>query len=272
MSFSNFNAGGAVAQSQSDPIYSLPFLYISGLNISVPAATSALVMVAPGQARDMNDVIDMPVGSPDFQGLTTPAPLIINSAVNGVNGLDQGVLVASDEYAIWLIGDSRGYNPVAGLLSLSSAAAPLLPKGYDSMRLLGYVSTNGGALFTPATVRNSSSAKAFYAQPNVSVLAGGNSTVFAAVALAAAVPANVYTVALLVANYTPAVTGDTAQFRWTGSPDTTGLVTITGVAAGVPQQNIIAVLASAASSIDYKVSNAGDSLSLLVSGYIQTLS
>ena len=99
---------------QNDPIYSLPHLYISGLNIS--AASTTIIAIAPGQARDSNDNIDMPVGFPNLQGnVLNPAtlnlnfmpPLYLNSGVNGANGLDTGSLAASSNYLIWLIGDSR---------------------------------------------------------------------------------------------------------------------------------------------------------------------
>jgi hypothetical protein len=264
-------------QIQSDPIYSLPHLYVSGLTVSVPVlvgggATSTLLAIAPGQARDMNDNIDMPVGFPNLQGNTFPAPLFINSAVNGVNGLDQGTLAASSIYLVWLIGDSRGYNQVAGLVSLASNAQPLLPLGYDSMRLLASVQTTAGSVFNVDTVLSYADAIVHYLQPNISVLAGGNATTFTAINMSTAIPNTAENgIALLTVNFTPAAAGDTAQFRWTGSTATTGLVTVTGVSAGVPQQNLIQVVYDVVggnAEIDYKVSSASDSLSVLVNGYI----
>src|SRR5271170_2478558 len=140
-------------QIQNDPVYSLPHLYINGLNISF--ASTTVVAIAPGQARDINDVIDMPVRYPKLQGNTNPPvlfqnylqPLYLNSAVNGVNGLDYGTLAASTQYAFYLIGDSSGYNNVAGLISLTSNAYPLMPNGYDSQRLLGFTETDGTSHF-----------------------------------------------------------------------------------------------------------------------------
>ena len=104
---------------QNDPIYGLAHLYISGMNISV--ASTTVLAVAPGQCRDSNDVLDMPIGFANLQGNIYPAPqyqgyqppLFINSAVNGINGLDSGTLAASTFYAIYIIGDSRGYNQTA---------------------------------------------------------------------------------------------------------------------------------------------------------------
>lgn len=265
-------------QIQNDPIYSLPFLYISGLTVSVPvvaggAATSTLLAIAPGQARDMNDNIDMPVGFPDLQGNVYSAPLFINSAVNGANGLDAGSLAASSEYAVWLIGDSRGYNPVAGLVSLAANAAPLLPLGYDSMRLLAFLSTTAGSVFNVDTVLSFANPNVHYIQPNTSVLASAaGDTSFHAIDMTPPIPGSspLFGIAMLVVNYTPAAAGNTVVFRWTGSSQTSGLVTITGVSAGVPQQNLIQVVYAAGTNaqIDYKCSSASDGLSVLVSGYI----
>src|ERR1700678_2372891 len=116
------------SQVQNDPIYSLPHLYVSGMNISI--ASTTVLAIAPGQCRDISNNIDIAIGWPNLQGNIIPSvlyqnymqPLFINSAVNGANGLDQGTIAASTQYGIWVIADSRGYKPVAGLLSLTSNA------------------------------------------------------------------------------------------------------------------------------------------------------
>lgn len=269
-------------QIQNDPIYLLPFLYISGLNISV--ASTTVLAIAPGQARDSSDNIDMPVGFPDLQGNTAPAtqfqnyipPLFINSAVNGANGLDYGSLIATMDYAIYLIGDSRGYNPVAAILSLTSNAFPLLPLGYDSYRLLGFIQTDGSVHFVASSTNplNARNSRAYYLSPAVSVLAGGNATSFTAIDLSTPIPTTTArnVIALLQVVFTPLAIGDTVQFRPTGegTPQTAGLVTITGAAAGIAQTQYLQVIAGVASSkpeIDYKVSVSGDSVSVLVVGY-----
>lgn len=272
-----------VPQVQNDPIYSLPHLYISGLNISV--ASTKIIAIAPGQARDMNDNIDMPVGFPNLQGNVLPAiqfqnyspPLLVNCAVNGANGLDAGSLAASTQYGIWLIGDSRGYNNVAGILSLTSNAYPLLPLGYDSLILLGFIETDGSSNFVYATHKpqNMRYALAYYNQPPISVLSGGNSTTFAAIDLTAssAVPTTTLpnVIVELLVTFIPAAIGDVVQFRPTGSSATAGLVTITGVAAGIAQSQYVQVIAGVGSSkpeIDYLVTSASDAVSVSVAGWI----
>jgi hypothetical protein len=270
-------------QIQNDPIYSIPHLYVSGLNISV--ASTTVIAVAPGAARDMNNNIDMEVSFPNLQGNIVPAtlnlnylpPIFINSAVNGANGLDQGTLAASSNYLIWLIGDSRGYNNTAAVLSLYSNAFPLLPKGYDSYILLGFVSTDSSTHFTAASVLNYKNSRAFYLQPEVSVLSAGNATTFTGIDLNSAIALGTDTgvIAYLDVKFTPAATGDVVQIRPTGSgTGTTNVVTIVGIAAGIPQQQFQQVLCgvngSSHTSIDYLVSTSSDAVTILVSGYTYT--
>lgn len=268
-----------------EPIVNLPLpLYISGLNISV--ASNTVIAIAPGQARDSADQIDMPVGFPNLIGSTVtpavsffncPQPLFINSAVVGANGIDSGALAASSNYIIYLIGDSRNFKPVAGLLSLYSNQYPLLPQGYDSYRMIGFVSTDGAVHFTAVSVLNAAFEKAFFLQPAVSVLAGGNSIAFATVDLSAAITTTVapFVIAYLNVIFTPAAVGDVVQLRPIGGgTGTANLVTIVGQAAGVAQTECVAVMTNVSAGqpkIEYKVTAAGDSVNILVSGWTVTL-
>lgn len=273
----------ATPQIQNDPVFGLPHLYIQGLNISV--ASTTVLAIAPGQARDSNDMIDMPVGFPDANNNVNPPilfqnyqqPLIVNSAVNGVNGLDTGTIAASTQYAIYLIGDSRNYNAVAGLLSLTSNAGPIIPFGYDSYRLIGFIETDGSSHFVYATHKpqNMVGALAYYNSPAVSVLSGGNATTFTAIDLTtnSAIPTTTLpnVIVELLVTFIPLAAGDIVQFRPTGSSATANLVTIVGAVAGVAQTQYIQVIAGVGSSkpeIDYLVSVSGDSVSVSVAGWI----
>ena len=283
--------------SQSIPVQALPFLYISGLNISV--ASTTVIAVAPGQCRDSHDNIDMPYyfpfgGNAIFaerhnNGLIPPPhaqytnalaysmPLFINSAVVGPNGLDQGTLAVSTNYVIYLIADSTNKLQPAGLITLQSNAFPLIPLGYDSYRLLGFVTTDSSAHFLAASILNAVNEKGYYLSPAVSVLSGGNATSFTAIDLSSAIPTagDPFVIALLAVTFIPFATGDTVQFRPTGSSATANLVTITGNLAGVAQTNYIAVncgVGSTKPEIDYKVTVSGDSVSVSVQGYYVTLS
>lgn len=266
-------------QVQNDPIYSLPFLYISGLNISI--ASTTVLAIAPGQARDSNDNIDMPVGFPNLQGNSVPPVLfqgyqpglLINSAVVGANGIDVGALAASTQYAVYLIGDSRGYLPVAGILTLTSNVLPKLPLGYDSYRLIGFQATGGSSTFVYGTSKpqNMVGALQYINQPPVSVLAGGNATSYTAIDLTTntAIPTTTLQniIVTLLVTFTPLAANDVVRFRPTGSAATVNVPTITGVAAGVAQTQYLTMIAGVGSSkpeIDYLVSVSGDAVSVSV--------
>ena len=264
---------------QNEAVYALPHLYIQGLSIS--AASTTVVAVAPGAARDSTNSIDMVVGLGNLFGTVSPNTLFanyqpglfINSAVNGVNGLDTGTIAASTQYAIYLIGDSRNYNATAAVLSLTSNVAPTLPSGYDSYRLIGFWATDGSSHFAYSNVKpqNISGALTYFNNPGVAVLTGGTATSFTAMDLttSSALPTTTLQniVVTLFVTFTPAVAGDLAAFRPTGSSATANLPTIVGLAAGVAQTQYIQVIAGVGSSkpeIDYKLSSGSDALTVSV--------
>jgi hypothetical protein len=263
---------------QNDPIYLLPSLYLTGLNISI--ASTTVLAIAPGMCRDSDNTIDIEVGYQNLQGVALPAyqvqgyipGLLINSAINGAGGLDAGSLGASLQYAIYLIADSRGYKPTAGIMTLTSNALPLLPYGYDSYRLLGFIETDGSSHFVYATHKpqNMVGALEYINQPPISVLSGGNATTFTAIDLtaSAAVPTTTLpnVIVTLLVTFIPVAAGDVVTFRPTGQ--TTGAYwTITGVAAGIAQSQYLVMIAGVGSSkpeIDYFVTSSSDAVSVSV--------
>jgi hypothetical protein len=262
---------------QNQPIYNLPNLYLNGLNISY--ASTTLLAIAPGMARDSNNVIDMEVGYANLEGSVNPATqfngyipgLLINPAVKGANGLDYGTIAASTNYAVYLIGDSRNYNPTAGIMTLTSNPLPQLPLGYDSLRLLGFVETDTSSNFVYATHKpqNMAGALEYILQPPVSVLAGGVATTFTAIDLSAAIPTTTLpnVIVTLLVTFIPAAANDVVEFRPTGSTATGNLTLITGDQAKIAQSQYIEMIAGVGSSkpeIDYLVTSASDSVSVSV--------
>ena len=249
---------------QNDAIYSLPHLYISGLKVYSAAPTGATsIVISPGAARDINNNLDMVVGVQNYANIDLPAAsfnnyqpgLIVSSLVNGANGLDTGSIAASTQYAIYLIGDSRLYNPTAAVLSLTSnSPGPIMPKGYDSYRLIGFWATDGSKHFVYSTQKpqNFDGALTYYNVPAIQVLSGGNATSFTAMDLTTNSALPTTTLQNIVVNllvvFTPAAAGDVVQFRPTGSSATGNLATITGVAAGIAQTQYIQVIAGVGSS------------------------
>lgn len=267
---------------QNDAIYALPHLYLQGLSIS-PASTT-LLAVAPGAARDSNNILDMVVGLENYFGIDNPAVqfqnyqagLLINSAVNGANGLDAGTIAASMQYAIYLIGDSRLYKNTAAVLSLTSNSAPIMPAGYDSFRLIGFIETDGSSHFVYATHKpqNMAGFLQYFNSPAISVLSGGNATTFTAIDLTtnAAIPTTTLpnVIVNLLVVFTPAAAGDVVQFRPTGSSATGNLPSIMGAVAGVAQTQYLQVIAgvgAAKPEIDYLVTSASDAVSVSVAAW-----
>jgi hypothetical protein len=264
---------------QNEAIYALPNLYITGLQLS--CASTTLLAVSPGAARDSNNSIDMVVGLNNYFEIDIPAVqfqnykpgLLINSTINGANGLDTGTIAASTQYAVYLIGDSRHYQNTAAVLSLTSNIGPIMPSGYDSYRLIGFIQTDGSSHFVYATHKpqNIAGLLTYFNSPALQVLSGGNATTFTAMDLTtnAAVPTttlpNVIVTLLVV--FTPAAANDIVQFRPTGSTATGNLPTITGVAAGFAQTQYIQVIAGVGSSkpeIDYLVTSSSDAVTVSV--------
>lgn len=271
-----------IVQVQNETIYALPHLYINGLSIA-PASTT-LLSVAPGAARDSTNSIDMVVGLTNYFGINNPelqfqnyqSGLLINSVLNGVNGLDIGTIAASTQYAIYLIGDSRNYFTTAAVLSLTSNPAPTLPSGYDSYRLIGFIETDGSSHFVYATHKpqNIVGLLQYFNSPAISVLSGGNATSFTAIDLTtnAAIPTTTLpnVITSLFVTFTPAAAGDIVKFRPTGSAATGNLPMIVGVSAGVAQTQYIQVIAGVGSSkpeIDYLVTSASDAVSVSVASW-----
>lgn len=264
-------------QVQNEAIYALPHLYITGLQISY--ASTTVLGISPGAARDSTNSMDMVVGLQNYFGIVNPAPLFlnyqpglfVNSAVNGVNGLDSGTIAASTQYAVYLIGDSRNYNNTGAVLSLTSNLAPFMPSGYDSYRLIGFTATDSLSHFVYATQKPQNIAGLLtysYSSPQ-SVLSAGNATTFTAVDLSTPVKTTTLTnvIVTLLATFTPNAVGDVAQLRPTGSSATANLPTIVGVAANVAQTEYITMIAGVGASkpeIDYLVTSSSDSLSLSV--------
>ena len=272
----------ATPQVQNNPIYPLPYLYIQGLNISYASPT--LLAIAPGCCRDSTNSIDIVYGFQGLQGNTIPsplykgytAPLIINSQVNGVNGLDIGTLVSSTIYGVYMIADSRGYNPVAGLLSHLAQITPIMPNGYDSLRLIGFVDPATGPVFDYSVHKpqNMKNALTFYNIRPINVLMNGNVTGGSTVDLSVngAVPTTSLLCILVwfYVIYTPAKKGNRLFFRYTSSNgDNQNNATIIGQQDGIAQTQYISAFATATTVplIDYFIFSSADTVSLYVAAW-----
>lgn len=239
----------------NDPIVNAARKYVDNLQLAWVSNTS--ITVDAGSARDSTNVNDIVVAS----------QLTLNAAVVGANGIDAGALANTTLYAVHVIGDSTKYNDAACLLS-TSATAPSLPSGYDMFRRIGYVRTDGAAQILKFYQYGADESRKMYYDAPISILAAGAAVAFTAVSLSAIAPAQA-AVVMLDVDYTPAGATNIAEFQPFGGAGANGVVRYgCGVAA---QQrgavNVPAELDSSVPKILYKVSNAGDALTLLCAGY-----
>lgn len=236
------------------PIINLPYSDINGFNVAW--ASNTTLTVTSGLCRDSTNVFD----------LKTTATKTIDAAVNGVNGLDTGSFAASKCYAIHVIGDSSGFNSTGVLLSLSDTA-PTMPDGYDIFRRVGWAMSDGSTHFILIYQSGIGSVRSYTYDEPVSVLSGGSSATFAAVALTEKVPAVNNLQVFLAADFTPNAANDVAYLRSGGSSATNGITFKGSVAAKISScvVPVVAKLVTAAPTIEYKVTASGALTALLVS-------
>lgn len=257
-------------QVQNDPIYTLPFLYKNGLIISNDATTPNTVLdISAGQCRDSNDVMDIVLGSPNLEGLIVAAPLLLNFAVNGVNGLDTGTIGDNTMYAIYMIADSRYYKPTACIATLATNAIPLMPFGYDSLRLIGYWATNvEGNLFLGYMAGNNNAMKFFYDAPQATAVTAGSQTSYTPVVLGSLVPP-INNMPLYVQTIYAANAANNTLHLKPGNGEGNAVTIISTVATGtantVTQSVVFSQLISGVPNIQYQV--AAGSVEIDIAGF-----
>jgi hypothetical protein len=250
------------------PIVNLASMPIFGLEVSRASATT--LEIATGTCRDSSNKLDMTVGTayPNLQSKTVAAPLTLNAAVNGANGLDTGSLAASKVYAVYVIADSTGYQNVAGLISLS-LTAPTMPENYNAMRLVGYALTDGSSNFLLMYQVGSGNEREVLMDVKIATaITAGASTTYAAATLTTMVPAIANVFAHIDCAFTPASAGNLlslqkfggtgAQFEQKGQVNAVVIETDCYIPVG---------LDTATPKINYKVGNGSDAVAINVRGF-----
>jgi hypothetical protein len=241
-----------------------PFLYINGLQISNNATTpNTKCDIAVGQCRDSTDTYQ----------LTASSALVIDAATHGLNGLDTGSLAASTLYAVYLVADPVTLQATGAMVSLS-ATSPLLPLGYSAFRLIGHIATDASSHFLKGYWYGSNSSRLFmYDAPQATSITAGAATSYTGVDLTTLVPAVANTPVWIYSDLLPGnAAGDKLYLQ--GYNSTGDQVIITGQITTVHETRnslVMAQLNSAAPSIKYKVTNAGDTAVLKVAGYQFTI-
>lgn len=240
--------------------------YINGFGLSNDATTPNTILdIAPGSCMDSTGTYQ----------LSSNAVIKINSAVNGLNGLDTGSLAANTVYPVYLVWDPVSFNPTGAMISLSYTQ-PTMPFGYSAFLLIGYVVTDGSKNFLKGywTAGNGSMRSFTYDAFQVTAVTAGASTSYANVNLIHLVPNLNNTPVSIFTNFSANGAGDTLSMQaGNGTGDQviiTGAV-VAGTAHTTTLSNLLAqsVVISSVSSpvINYKVSSGSDAVAVDVAGY-----
>lgn len=241
----------------------LPKNYIHNLQASWGSATT--LVVAAGECRDSSDQVDM----------TLDAPVTINAAVNGVNGLDTGSLAASTTYYVILLNDSSGVLNPCCILS-ASATSPVIPTvanvnaTYDTARIVDYWMTDGSANLLKGYTYGTTNDRTRRWDTSVATpITAGASQTLAPIVLSAGVPPIAGCTALIEGIFTPNAAGNTCSFTPFGSTATV-MQRIVGQASAVPMSREIEIgcpLNSGVPTALYINSAASGALLALINGF-----
>jgi len=235
-----------------------PNLY--AVNGQIAYVGNTTFTVAAGQFRNSTNVADIFID----------ASVTVNSAVNGVNGLDTGSLAASTWYYVYAIGDSTLQNAGAAMMS-ASATAPTMPARYDVWRRIGALLTDGSVHLLKFYYVGNGNARKLYWDSVISVLAGGTSQTLALVDCSAAVPPIVGTDMVLNLGFAPATANDTMAIAPVGSTATTLAVLSGSVASKVNNMQAsmpVNALSSSVAKFQYINSAASGSAAASVVGFV----
>lgn len=231
--------------------------HLEGLGVSFN--TVATVDIAIGSARDKDNNGDIIVGS----------TLTANLGGAGANGLDTGSEAASTWYALYVIADSTGVNPIASLLSVSFTA-PTLPAGYDRQRRVGAVKNSSGSDLHKFIVRGTGRTRQVQWDnyPDFEILTSGSATTDTTVSASAGMPVTAHRMRAGW-QYLAAAAGNDARVKTPGAGQSHWFVN----AGGATDETHFGQEMWTDDSQDllYRVSSASDDLWIWVTGYWEEL-
>jgi len=203
--------------------------------------------------------------------------LTADITVSGAGGLDTGSEAPNTWYAVYVIGDTTGVNTPKALLS-ASFTSPTLPAGYDKSRRIFAVRNDGSSNIRKFYCQSKDSQRRVFwdsLYTSLRALNNGASLTFATIDLSAYAPPTARTVDF-TCNFANigGTAGDFFLLRPLGSVvtipsyyGTTGIVLTSGVGTSVA----IEMATSNDQKIEYSVSNANDTLTILMQGYTSIL-
>lgn len=217
------------------------------------------------QCSNSTDEVDMVIETD--AGTTT----VDFAVVGAVNGLDTGAIAANKAYAVHAIASALDSTTSGWLISLS-ATAPYMPTGYGLFRQIGWVFTDNSSHIYLMYVNGAGSVKTYQFDDTLVAVSAGNSTTAAQVALTKFTPPRATEVNFYAA-FTPGAASRTAKFLHSGSSSSLN-VTITGQVVSVVISQTFSMLSALNTGVPeilYLVSNAGDAVSIYVTGFVDYL-
>ncbi len=188
------------------PIVNAPNKYVDGLKTSI---VDGVIIVSAGSARDSSNVDD----------IVLSAPVAINPRFVGPNGMEDAIVALNTMYAVYVIGDSKGYQPGAALLKVAGGSVPALPQGYDMYRRVGWAISDSVAAPSTGFIKwfqfGDGLERQYYYDAVINIATAVTSTSYAA--LAAKVPP-LSTQAFVRVAYTAAAVSQKAHFFPIQSP------------------------------------------------------
>ncbi len=238
--------------------------YINGLGIFNDATTpNTLLDIAPGSCMDSTGTYQ----------LTSNATLVINGAINGLNGLDTGTLAASKVYAVYVVWDPVHNKPTGAMISLSTTQ-PLMPFDYNAFLLIGYVVTDASIHFLKGywSAGNTSARTFTYDAFQATAITAGHATTYTNVNLITLVPNVANTPVQVYTSYVGATAGNALSLQAGNATGAQAIVTCQVAAVAVTTIDTILAQPVSITSvispvINYKESNASDAVAIDVAGY-----
>jgi hypothetical protein len=240
--------------------------YINGFGISNDSTTpNTLLDIAPGSCLDSTGTYQ----------LSTSSTIVINAAINGLNGLDQGTFAASTVYAVYLVWDPVTFNQTGAMIS-TSLTTPLMPFGYSAFLLIGYAVTDASIHFLPGywSAGNGSMRTFTYDAFQATAVTTGASTTYAHVNLITLVPNVANTPVQVYTNFNANAAADTLSLQ-AGNATGAQQIIIAPVAGSTAHTATISTILAQPVSItsvispviNYKVSSGSDAVAVDVAGY-----
>lgn len=254
--------------TQVYPVISAPNLYINGFEIKKASNTS--LTIGAGECRDSNNVVDLILNtSADVDPLIyVTAPLTLTITTVGANGVD-ATATASTVYKVFIIGSSQNQKPIACIATNAANAAPVMPFGYDSSRLVGYFVLNASTNVILSYISGTSDNRYFtFDVPQATAITAGNATAYTAVTLTTLVPAVDNLKVKVFSALTPSAAGRGVFLQGANSVGdaVVNLGQVTSVVLN-SYSDVLAQLVTSTPRINYKVSNASDAVALSVAGF-----